>query len=466
MGVKSGAKTLHSVSGLTLTDIAIMCKGLAAEKQILPRIVADCSNLLFVFSKCISAVSAVAGHLSRIAATGVVMVPICDGPIRPISKQATNKRIADKELSRIKSYHCRAKIVQLKNQLAHESMNQDERDATTGEIRKLDAQMKRNETQSHCRMPKEFATELEYELSHSNAHTVGDESAGGFVEHVIVAEFQADSYMAAEIINQTAVMVMTKDSDIPIITGDCCISIKSFTKGKFEIVCTSVATLNHALSFLPDASKEKVQFKEAENPVFEGIYNVRLRALIMVMLGCDVFIPGMKAIKGAGSAMRIAMSEDRTNEDTMFASLHKQFMDNNKLAQEAVDTYIDAIVFEPTNCVPDIDESVTACCSGGARKYLFDQPTSLPRYLEQYSIDEAFKSDNILEGPSTLFCKGVGDRKHIFLAHEGHAFCHNCKEVVCKYCRGSIEDNVFCLLCLAELMAPLKVKLFWKCVQS
>ena len=94
MVVKNGAKTLHSISGLTLADIAQMCKGLAAEQQILPRIVADCSNLLFVFSKCTSAVSAVAGHLSRIAATGVVMVPVCDGPIRPISKQASNKRIA------------------------------------------------------------------------------------------------------------------------------------------------------------------------------------------------------------------------------------------------------------------------------------------------------------------------------------------------------------------------------------
>ena len=238
MGVKNGSKTLHSVTGLTLADVAQMCKGLAAEQQILPRIVADCSNLLFVFSKCTSVVSAVAGHLSRISATGVVMVPICDGPIQPISKQATNKRIADKELSRIKAYHCRAKVVELKNRLVQESLNQEERDAITGKIRKFDTQMKRNETQSQCCMPNNFASELEYELNHSNAHAVDEESAGGYVDHVVIAEFQADSYMAAQIIDRAAVMVMTKDSDIPIIAGDCCISIKSFTKGKFEIVCT------------------------------------------------------------------------------------------------------------------------------------------------------------------------------------------------------------------------------------
>jgi hypothetical protein len=40
MGVKNGAKTLHSISGLSLTDISRMCKGFANKKKILPRIVA------------------------------------------------------------------------------------------------------------------------------------------------------------------------------------------------------------------------------------------------------------------------------------------------------------------------------------------------------------------------------------------------------------------------------------------
>jgi hypothetical protein len=118
-------------------------------------------------------------------------------------------------------------------------------------------------------MPNNFASELEYELNHSNAHAVDEESAGGYVDHVVIAEFQVDSYMTAQSINRAAVMVMTKDSDIPIIMGDCCISIKCFSKGKFEIICTSKVTLNHALSYLSDPSKKKVQFKAAVNPMFE-----------------------------------------------------------------------------------------------------------------------------------------------------------------------------------------------------
>lgn len=42
-----------------------------------------------------------------------------------------------------------------------------------------------------------------------------------------MSEFQADADMAGHIINGAAVMAMTKDSDIPIIAGDCCICIKS-----------------------------------------------------------------------------------------------------------------------------------------------------------------------------------------------------------------------------------------------
>jgi hypothetical protein len=89
------------------------------------------------------------------------------------------------------------------------------------------------------------------------------------------------------------------------------------------------------------------------NPVFKGISNARLRALIMVMLGCDVYILGMKAVSGK-SAMRIVMSEDKTCKDRMFASLEKQLMERNNLSKEEVHTYIDAIMYEHTNHMPDM----------------------------------------------------------------------------------------------------------------
>jgi hypothetical protein len=127
-----------------------------------------------------------------------------------------------------------------------------------------------------------------------------------------------------------AVMVMTKDSGIPIIAGDCCISIKSFTKGKFEIVCTSMATLKHVMSFLSDASMARVKFNVAPYLIFEGISGHWLSALMMLILGCDVYIPNVKAVQGM-SAMRIVQSKDWTSEDELFLSLNKKFMEINRL---------------------------------------------------------------------------------------------------------------------------------------
>jgi hypothetical protein len=65
-------------------------------------------------------------------------------------------------------------------------MNQTERDAVTADIQKLDAQMKRYETQSLHSISNNIAYDLEYELTHNNAHTIDDESAGGSLSMLIL----------------------------------------------------------------------------------------------------------------------------------------------------------------------------------------------------------------------------------------------------------------------------------------
>jgi hypothetical protein len=183
-------------------------------------------------------------------------------------------------------------------------------------------------------------------------------------------------------------------------------------------VCTSKDTLKNELLYLPEAVKEKAQFDAVANPVFERISNAWLCALIMAILGCDVYIPGMKAVRGK-SAMRIVLSEDRTCEDRLFASLEKQFMERNNLSKEEVHTYVDAIMYKPTNHMPDVVNLVTEGSSFMARLYLFDCSSSLPRYIEQYSIDESLKLDNIFAGPPiTLICKVIVQhkKKYIYVA--------------------------------------------------
>ena len=89
----------------------------------------------------------------------------------------------------------------------------------------METKCKSNDTQSQSVIPKNFAKELRLELYESSAHSTNP-STGGSVEHVVVAEFQSDSYMADQILNKKTVMVQTKDSDILIIYRDDYIEIQ------------------------------------------------------------------------------------------------------------------------------------------------------------------------------------------------------------------------------------------------
>ena len=246
MGVIQARKYLHSVSKVTLVELTTICKGIARELGIAPRVVVDCSNLVFVYLNYISPTDAVAKHLARFSAPGMIMVPVCDGAERPMSKQATNDRIAKKELCRITALCLRNQIRSIKHRIANQSGA--DKESLLDQVVVMSRQLKANETQAKQSMPRNFVQELDHELRQIHAYSVDNESAGGYVEEVVVSEFQADAFMAGQIINRTAVMAMTRDSDIPIVAGDCCISIKNFTKGNYDIVSTSEATLRNGES--------------------------------------------------------------------------------------------------------------------------------------------------------------------------------------------------------------------------
>ena len=90
MGVKHGRDVLHSLSGLTLRDVADICKVMASnKKQSLPVVDADCNNLRFRVSS--KDARSVANHLSKWALHGLRVTPVCDGDICPVCKQASNE---------------------------------------------------------------------------------------------------------------------------------------------------------------------------------------------------------------------------------------------------------------------------------------------------------------------------------------------------------------------------------------
>jgi hypothetical protein len=73
MGVKSGGKTLHSISGMTINDLAESLKGYAKQQGTnRPIVMVDCNNLLYIFSQAKNAVvEAVVNHLIKFLIMGL-----------------------------------------------------------------------------------------------------------------------------------------------------------------------------------------------------------------------------------------------------------------------------------------------------------------------------------------------------------------------------------------------------------
>lgn len=109
--------------------------------------------------------------------------------------------------------------------------------------------------------------------------------------------------------------------------------------------------------------------------------------------------------------------------------------------------YVCAIIYEPTNISPVNHDGITV---PSERSYLFEPPVLLPKYLEQFTINDEFTASCIVEGPPTSICEGVGKRTHIFFTHEGYNTCEHCGGTICMHCCKVTDDKIsYCLPCYA-----------------
>ena len=346
MGLNCGAQVLYSVRGLKMGDIVDICHGLASEQgMVTPTIDVDCSNACFKVGKN---VQSVVKHLVKWAGTGLCIVPVCDGTVRPICKQASNKRKADRDKNRIKASIIRKDLRSLNRRAYLDAPNRSE---LLTEIATLEKECRTAEAASSNVVSGTLDAELIVELEQTGAHLRND--ARGFVHHVMTAEFQADSLIMGRVINGSTLMVQTSDSDIPAISSDDCIAIKDFTKeGQMQIVSTSEQTIKKAMTYLSEGSRNHVTFTPAKHPIFEGVVDRRLRALIAIFLGCDVCIKGLPGV-GAKTMNEIInvyypKYSKRCPNVSLFAYLKRYLCNKMKgYNHSVVQTYIRALIYEP-----------------------------------------------------------------------------------------------------------------------
>lgn len=297
MGVKHGRDVLHSLDELSIRDVADICKRMAHEEKITAPVVdADCSNLRFRVGT--RDARAVANHLTKWAHYGLHMTSVCDGDVRPKCKQATNERKASREKDRIKAHQLRIEILALNRKLKFDALSDNERMLVQTDVATRTKSMKSKEKQSQNSAPANFNKQLVEELQVTGVESRND--AGGLVSTPLIAEFQADAVMMGRSASGKSLMVMTNDADIPILTGDSCIAIKEYTKdGMIKLVTTSSITMNYirkcladAQMGLPEEEKACPKHTPAKYPIFEGVGDRHVRAAMVLILGCDVYVKG------------------------------------------------------------------------------------------------------------------------------------------------------------------------------
>jgi hypothetical protein len=124
---------------------------------------------------------------------------------------------------------------------------------------------------------------------------------------VLQAEFQADSVIAYQTMQQLNDMVFMYDSDLAALCGKECVSIGKYEfiednsrnseiKG-MEICFADISTLNEICVHMDLKIENKASRTNfSQYPIYDGISYHYTRAIISVGLGCDVYVGGVPGI--------------------------------------------------------------------------------------------------------------------------------------------------------------------------
>eukprot|EP00985_Skeletonema_marinoi_P032406 scaffold39125_cov194-Skeletonema_marinoi.AAC.5 len=135
-----------------------------------------------------------------------------------------------------------------------------------------------------------------------------------------------------------------------------------------------------------------------------------MRALISVIIGCDVCPGGLPGIAPKTLASEIAkLKESSANNEDIYNNLLAYAVKSGppSFSEEVLTTFVNAIVYQPTN---------EFGCEG-ERTYISDAPQELPGYLQEFK-----SAATIMEsGPDVLECKGsCYGHSHNFLGAMKH----------------------------------------------
>ena len=244
---------------------------------------------------------------------GFVVTIVMDGDNRPDCKRASLNRRKDVSLVKINRMYCRFKVMELSSRLEKEAMDENTRNEIKNELHDFNEAAKSLEKKcERVAIRDDFCDLLIHRLSLNNA-TKMNENGGYVSSKILKARFQADYVIALRSLEKKTDFIYSSDSDFAALLGNDCILIdqvvnkcrglfKTKRRKKNEKQITLDATSfevtldgasNKKMMELEQRLGEnkkisKITWTKAKRPLFED-KPIRLRALIAIALGCDVF---------------------------------------------------------------------------------------------------------------------------------------------------------------------------------
>jgi hypothetical protein len=281
---------------------------------------------------------------------------------------------------------------------------------------------------------------------------------GGYVkENILKARFQADSLIAQRAMHNKSDFILAEDSDFAALLGRHCMMIKDVKKRngvksrgrkKSDLnnsIIGGSLPLHDASNFevhlvgagnerMRDLKKKigeddkRVNWDEAKYDLFGNI-SPTLRAMIALILGCDVYKEGVHSY---GPAKVWKMLEKLKSENSKEKQTKQCLLDGLKLPEAVIDTLITAFLFEPGLVDSEEGETVREL-SASSSPYIFNPPPpTFPKYLASFAGRDA----TIIDGPDLCKCSGStkAGKEHFYLACEGSYSCTSCNNTFCKSC--------------------------------
>ena len=153
------------------------------------------------------------------------------------------------------------------------------------------------------------------------------------------------------------------------------------------------------------------------NPLFDGVSNPRMQALIAIALGCDALPGGVPGI-GAGTLHKL-LSACNWNDPL---GVHVELAAKLAIQQKALVTDPEALLCMANSLMYEKTNSVVG--------YMFDIPKIIEKYNEAFASPET----QLVDGPPMLMCKGCDGQEHSFLQAETVSVCLSCQSNLCRFC--------------------------------